>query len=642
MNRRKSASNLAFAAAIVAVILLSYGWRVALLNHTFHYDEGIHLIWGKLWAEGYTPYEEIFVSYPPFFLWSLGLPWQLFQQAGALQLLMATYALTGVLAVIYLGTVYGGRLAGLTAGLLLSFAPAYFIPSIEIMGEVPSVGLAVVSVALAEKYRRSGGWVWVALAGSVLAFSLSLKILPFYAIPFVALVVAARYLEPGRWRQSLQTHATVLARDLAILAGSFVLVFGLPIILFDLPAFFRQVVGMRLVSRETELNPYEASIWGIVAFLFSNAGLMALSLYGLAFVIFRDLKKYWLLIAWLIAVWGSMNFHVPLRDKHLPILLPVLAVFAGLGVAHMLDFVRQLRSDAVTLRTLSLPLIMLVVLAIFSYDALNAMARNNIAPTSQEDNPERDIAIDFIQTITAPDECVIADNPVFLHRTNRLPPPELGEVSHTRIDTGHLTLPELVEAIQTYDCQAVAVVSPRFAQIPDLTGWLEDNYLGLHAQTETFVFFGKKAPTGDYQAVSASSPGSIRLYGFDLHQQPWPVTQDNFVSLYWQLEEPLAERPVVTLSLRDPTTDELVHQSSHPLFEGRFDPARWPVGTQARDTFRVELPARMTAGTYNLGLSLCSVNCSEIGQPQQPSEVAANQTVIGRDITVEVTDQTAR
>ncbi|MCB9109455.1 MAG: hypothetical protein H6633_35250 [Anaerolineales bacterium] len=135
-----SRTNLIFLVAVLILILVSYVWRVSLLNDAFNYDEGIHLIWGKLWVAGYTPYEEIFVSYPPFFLWSLGLPWQLFHQAGALQLFMATYALTGVLAVIYLGAAYGGRLAGLAAGIFLSFAPAYFIPRLRLWARFPRWG----------------------------------------------------------------------------------------------------------------------------------------------------------------------------------------------------------------------------------------------------------------------------------------------------------------------------------------------------------------------------------------------------------------------------------------------------------------------------------------------------------------------
>jgi len=603
-----SRTNLIFLVAILILILVSYVWRVSLLNDAFNYDEGIHLIWGKLWAAGYTPYEEIFVSYPPFFLWSLGLPWQLFHQAGALQLFMATYALTGVLAVIYLGAACGGRLAGLAAGIFLSFAPAYFIPSTEVMGEVPSVGLAVVAIALAEKYRRSGGWLWVALAGGVLALSLSLKILPFYAVPYVALVVSARYLDLDHWRHSLQSNSKLLLRDLAILGGSFTVVFVLPILLFNVPAFLEQVVGMRVVSRETELNPFDSPSRDIITFLFSNAGLMALSLYALVFVVVRNLRKYWLLVAWLIFIWVSMNYHVPLRSKHLPIFLPVLAVLAGLAVAHIVDFLQQIKTQGGSLRTVSMLLVILVVLAIFGWDVSNAVARNNALAVAEEDNEERAIAIDFIQQITTPHACVIADNPVFLHRTNRLPPPELGEVSQTRVDTGHLTLADLAQAIQTYDCQAVAVVSPRFAEIPGLTDWLADHYLGLHAQSETFVYFGKKAPAGSANLVVDAQFGPMRLYGLDVIGQPWSAGGDNFISLFWQLDSPLSEQPVITLTLLDPATGESIYQTSHLLFEGLFNPARWRVGEQVRDTFRVDLPADITAKTVELKLSVCAVD----------------------------------
>ena len=100
------------------------------------------------------PYEQIFVSYTPVFIWSLGLPWRLFQEAAALQLLMATYALMGVVAIVYLGLSYRSFLAGITAALFLSFTPDYFAPSIAVMGEVQSVGVAILAIALAEKSQR--------------------------------------------------------------------------------------------------------------------------------------------------------------------------------------------------------------------------------------------------------------------------------------------------------------------------------------------------------------------------------------------------------------------------------------------------------------------------------------------------------
>jgi 4-amino-4-deoxy-L-arabinose transferase-like glycosyltransferase len=152
-----SFNNFIFWGSIVMLVSLFYWWRSNVFSvFPFNYDEGIHLILGKLWAAGYSPYREIFVSYPPFFLWSLGIPWKIFSQAGALRLLMVTYALAGVLAVIYLGLVYNSRLAGLSAGVILSFTPTFFVPSFAIMTEVPSISIAVAAIALAEKYRRCG------------------------------------------------------------------------------------------------------------------------------------------------------------------------------------------------------------------------------------------------------------------------------------------------------------------------------------------------------------------------------------------------------------------------------------------------------------------------------------------------------
>ena len=82
--RQISPSVLIFGASIIILILLSYGWRLQVFDvFPFEYDEGIHLVLGKLWAAGYIPYQEIFVSYPPSFMWSLGIPWKIFHQVQA-------------------------------------------------------------------------------------------------------------------------------------------------------------------------------------------------------------------------------------------------------------------------------------------------------------------------------------------------------------------------------------------------------------------------------------------------------------------------------------------------------------------------------------------------------------------------------
>ncbi|MFQ5611551.1 MAG: phospholipid carrier-dependent glycosyltransferase [Anaerolineae bacterium] len=595
------ARNLAFWGSVLALIVLSYLWRLSVLDvFPLNYDEGIHLILARLWAADYTPYEEIFVSYPPIFMWTLGVPWRLFQQAGALQLLMATYAISGVLGVVYLGCVYHSRLAGLAAGALLSFTPAYFQPSIAIMGEVPAIGLAVVAVALAEKYRRGGSWRWAALTGAALAFGLSLKLLPFYAVPLVGLMVISRHTA-GRG-----LHVSpVLLRDLAILGASFLAVFLLPFFFFDLTDLYDQVVGMRLVSREAELNPFKSNNETITSFVFGNPGLTALAIFGLVFVMARRIRRYGWLVAWFGLVWASMYIHVPLRSKHLPIFLPPLAVFAGFALSYILEYLRTARQHPFTLRATTMVLAILVVLGMFAWEAPGVIAGNNGRNLNVTENVERLRAIEFIDKIATPDDCVIADNPVFLYSTHRLPPPQLSETSQTRIDTGYLTLQDVVSAIEAYQCHVVAVVTPRFGEsIPGLPEWLADRYLGLYPQDDTFVYFGLKGADGRHSPLSGGDFGGVvRLYGLQL--DAGPGQESRAISLFWQLTAPLEDSYIERVTLRDPASDEEIFQMSRPPFEGMFHPEAWPVGERVRDTFWLNLPPDLPAGEYDLYLSLC-------------------------------------
>jgi hypothetical protein len=612
--------------SLVGLIVFSCLWRLRVLD-TFplSYDEGIHLILARLWAAGHTPYAEIFVSYPPSFMWSLGVPWQLFNQAGAVQVLMMTYALAGVLAVVYLGSAYNSRLAGLVAGLLLSFAPAYFIASFTIMTEVPSISMAVVAIAFAEKYRRSGSIGWIALAGITLAFGLSLKVLPAYAAPYIVLVIISRHLVVDNGTgigQHLRASKWPLLRDMAVLAVSFLLAFLIPVFFFDLSSLYEQVVRMRLVSRDTQLNPFESNSEDIVDFLFGNPGITALALYGLVFVVAQGLRKYWLLAVWFSLVWISMVVQVPLRPKHLPIFLPVLVIFAGFAVNHMLIFLKQVRLAGVSLRSITLLFTILVIAAMVVWRVPHVIAENNGQTLVVKENEERLNAVEFIDRVALPDDCVIADNPVFLYQTRRLPPPELSETSQTRIDTGYLTLPDVIGSIQTHKCHIVAVVSPRFGEsIPGLREWLADNYLGLYAQSETFVYFAKKGADDEYVPVHNGKFGDlVLLYGLHLSDQPWHPGDKAYVSLFWRLESPMVDSYIEKIELRDASSHKQVYEIVRSPFEGLFDTTEWHIKDQVKDTFRLDLPGDLPAGTYDIYLSLCSVkteSCLAVNRAQQ-------------------------
>jgi len=618
-----------FWGSIVALLLASFWWRWRTLNSSsFGYDEGIHLIVGKLWAAGYTPYKEIFVSYPPIFLWSLGITWDLFQTASALQLLMVIYTLTGVLAVIYLGTVYHSRLAGITAGVLLSFAPPYFITSFMVMTETPSVGLAAAAVALAEKYRRGGLWPWALLTGVTLAFGLSLKILPVYAVPLVGLMVLSRHVVWTNWPSfwaSLQGPNKPLWRDLGILAGSFLVIFLLPIFFFDWPAFYAQVVGMRLVSREVQVNLFSSNNEIIVDFLFSNAGIMALALYGLVFVIARNFGHYAWLMVWLGLVWASMYLHVPLRGKHLPIFLPILALFAGFAVPHLVTFLKRLKRQQVGLNTVAILATILVVSGLACWDVPHMIAENNGPGDVEDGADEYKHTIAILDQIARPNDCVIADDPVFLHYADRLPPPELAEASNTRIETGFLSLTEIVKAAETHHCHAVAAVTSRFQKsIPGLPEWLSEHYLAHHSRSGIDLYFSKIGADEEYHPLPESRFGDVlQLYGFQ--------AEPGYVALYWQLTAPLPMAYVEVLTVRQPGQPDQadpVYRVTRLPFAGQFEPAAWQVGQRVKDLFRLALPADLPTGPYDLYLSLCvseTEGCLAVNEMPAQTEVYLGQ-----------------
>ncbi len=607
--------NSIFIAATLLTLAFSLWWRIyALKRFDLGYDEGIHLIVGKLWAAGFTPYSEIFVSYPPLFLWSLGIPWALFNRVEALQLLMTVYSLLGVLAVIYLGAVYHSRLAGIAAGILLSLTPTFFIRSFSIMTETPSIAVATAAVALAEKYRRDGGWGWAALTGVAAGIALSLKILPVYIVPLVGLMVLSRHFRLSTKRPFYKTPQgwRIVWRDIALLAGSFLLVFALPIAFTDIPAFFAQTTQLRIASREmvsAEAKPYvyRANNEMIVDFFFANAIVTALALYGAVFVVARNLKRYAWLLVWLALIWATMYVHIPLRAKHLPIFLPVLVLWAGFGAQHTLDFFRNVDNRRFSLRTAAMSLVIVWVWGMVLWDLPRVFTANNGDADAQTVSPAYRQALDVTQQVSSPADCVISDDPVFLHRAGRIPAPELAEASQTRINTGFLTLKDVTSAIEKRDCQAVAAVTKRFQKsIPGLSDWLAENYAADYTNKGYAIYFGKKrANAQNALSVSANFEGRLQLTAVAPLPIVWQSGQGGYLSLYWTRLRPSDSVYIQRLSLRRPKTGKILYQSSRALFEGFTHPLRWQPGETARDTFYTQLPPEVPAGTYDLLLSLC-------------------------------------
>lgn len=357
-NRDNLSAKVVFGAIILGILAVAALWRANVFgNFPYGYDEGIHIVLAQILSAGYEPYKEAFVSYPPLFAWSMQWPYQLTGKIEAIQLLMAAYSLLAVIGVAYLSYVYAGPIAGIFSAVVVAFIPAYFVPSITVMGEIPSIGLATLAIAGMEYYRRHGGQLPVLLSAIILSASMSMKVLPIYAPVLLGLVILEKNwvnspLPGGKW--AIKFNYKNLSRDILLAALGLSVFILFPLAFYDLKAFWHQVVGMRLASRNVGSETELAIPVGVIIkdFLSGNISLVALATLAF-FARWPDLKQNRFLLAWLVLTWLTLYAHIPLRPKHMPILIPVLAVWASLAIPYLARVIKQIYRDGFSLKLVS-------------------------------------------------------------------------------------------------------------------------------------------------------------------------------------------------------------------------------------------------------------------------------------------------
>ncbi len=607
ITRANNFKNSLYLGCLFVIVALSFIWRLSVLDvFPYQYDEGIHLVLAEVLSAGYEPYRQAFVSYPPLFAWSLEFPYTWFHEAAAIQLLMSFYSILGVLAAAYLAMTYYGRLAGLAAAILVSFSPGYFIPSRAVMGEIPSVGLATLAVALMDRYRRQGGWWWAPFAGVVLSASISMKVLPIFAPVLLGLIILAKHLSFRSKRlltASFRKNLKPLLRDAALSLLGFSLFLVWPVLLFyDILSFYDQVLGMRFASRDA-LSEVSFVTNGqlIVEFLSDNPAVVVLALYGLIFVGLGALRKYTFLFVWLGLSWATLFLHIPLRYKHVPLLIPPLAVWGGIGVQYVVEWFARKRWPLVDLRAAAM--VLASVLAVLALQATipESIAENQGETVEIKRYAGRENAIWRANLLTSPRDCVVVDDPVVLYTTQRLTAPELSEVSITRIQTGYLTTQQLIDGINQHGCQVVIVATERFRELlPGLDEWLSDNYLLIYDERWQDTYAVKKDTVQRPQvAIDQGFVNGIDLVGVDYTEAPLKPGERGYISFYWRLNGAL-DRPFKTfIHLRDQSGETLFQVDRFP-FDGQLSLDRWPLSTIVKETVWFEVPESLKAGQYTL------------------------------------------
>jgi len=582
---------------IALVVLVSIVWRAGNLNaFSLSNDEGAYLMWAWLVHSGHPLYSETVSVSAPFFIEALDWAFELagVSLATGRALVLAFMGLA-LISLAWAGKLLYSWLAGLLAAVIFSLAPLAFLLSRMAIGEIPSLALVSLAVALALTYWRQGGKGWLALSGLALSLSLLIKAMnPLVVVPILWLIAARHWHSPKRW-SAIATAVAAWG-----LAGLLPVFFSL--LMYDPAAFYDQAVAFRFELRAAFPWHLSDNVTQLGLFLKQHWGILGLALIGIALLIYR--ARWETLIPpglWLTVSILSVVFHSPLFFHHTVILLPPLALLGGIGFAEMVSLLQERRWAWGTLG--------LIGAAVFLLALPGAIQANQTARAASFGRETEAIA--FLKQVTYPTDNIISDNLLLPFMAGRQTPPPLGDVAQVAINSSRQTSERLIAISEAYPVEAVAYWALRLPYLDEYMNWVESNYLVRRVWDDQHVIYVGRRVSEDQipNRIDAQVGDSIELLGYAIGSNK-PEEGNNLhpradkpqalnVTLFWQAHSPVNENYHVFVQLLDPQGRLVTQHDGQPL-HGYLPTGDWSLDDVVPDRHRLPLPDDLPYGHYQL------------------------------------------
>jgi hypothetical protein len=593
--------------AVITMIGLALHWP-QLNTLVWTSDEGIHLSAAYLVNGGGEPYRQVSFSQGPFFLEMMRWPLQwggvLGADVEAVRLTMLGFGVLQLIAVALIGRMLSGNLAGWIAAAALLAMPSFFYFARSAMADGPAIALGLWAAWAAIHYWRSGRLRWLLLSGWLLGLSLATKFLTIYALAWIGLLILQR-----NW---ISEHPVQITRRLrntlrdGLLFGGAALLTVLTIYLwYDLPALFASAFGMRVAMREAFGSWAANNRDEIAEFWQYHAPFLVLAGYGLLSQR-RNHQQLFVLGTWFTLIIVSLRVQNPLYHQHLQLLLPVVALLAGLGVAALVTQIRTLRSRALSLPSAAATAIGLILVSwLLVFTATAYRGENRYTEVSRTGlRAGQESLAEFLQKFTAPTDCVVTDDLNLAFITRRFPPPRLIDLSNARLATDVISDNRLEMVTERAGCQAVAALTERIFEFsPGFADWSAVNFLGAwDGEDEATVWLGQ--PLTDPQPalpLNVNLNDQVVLRGADLAIDQ--TRQTLYVSLYWQSLQPFAVDYKIFVHLRDGANTTLVN-GDHLPYDNLVPTTVWPVDRTVKETIALPLPPNLDLAATQLYIGL--------------------------------------
>lgn len=109
-------------------------------------------------------------------------------------------------------------------------------------------------------------------------------------------------------------------------------------------------------------------------------------------------------------------------------------------------------------------------------------------------------------------------------------------------------------------------------------------------------------PSVEHELNAKVSP-EISLLGFDLLDNIYTLSDDNWLTLYWQADADVGTDYVIGVQLVDPDGKEIAYWLGRPVTSG-YPTSEWITGEIIRDPWLLKLPPAVLPGDYELRLTL--------------------------------------
>jgi 4-amino-4-deoxy-L-arabinose transferase-like glycosyltransferase len=477
-------SNKGWIVVLAAVFLV--GFEVFLSysgigHYDDFYDAGVYLESARMMNRGAQLYSTIFDSQPPLWLLMIyGSFCVLGESFFAGQFPIATTGLIIALATGIIGKqVAGWSAAGIAASTVI-LSPLELQWSRTVSPEVPASALAVIGMLIAMHYVRHGSRAWICLASLSVAFSVLVKLLGLFTAPVLFVIVAVRHWK--LFREHRQVDWKSFVEDQLIVLGTLIAVILSAVFAFGPKEVWKQVIEFHWAARSASSVDSVNQTARILIQLFANDWfLAAASLFGIMTLVSGPEGAA--VAGWILICVIGLLCHRPLFSHHAVVLIPPLAIAAGIGWSEFWkriarraqsfwatgDSSRMIAAGALMFLGIA-SAVSLSLLAL--YQAVDQVRGIERRPAYADDLE----AAHLIDCLTAGDAMVLTDAQGIAFLARRDVPPQLTDTSFVRIATHYLTTEKVIAYSELYDVQIFLSWTGRLASMPGIMQWAERRF----------------------------------------------------------------------------------------------------------------------------------------------------------------------